>query len=253
MHVLVESVDGKYLSELFAFLDQASPLDHYLAGYFEKVLEMLFRRMTVPVMSYLNLGGVDILRRFLKHMDNYSIMQIVQRLMLPHIPFSMATDQESIPPNERASYQCNWSFLEETCQLLYCMMLEIENSEVPAHISDLLITVLQLSPPEAVILSQLCQEVSLNALLASAIVDDADTASANDFLTPKASISLASISVLESLISRMCESAGPFLDDSSRDVAPEEVQILQHIRDSIDKVCIGVQPYLIKIAAQLKS
>ena len=44
---IVLEKDGIYLNRLLSFLDTDSPaLDYYLAGYFEKILEMLFRRIT---------------------------------------------------------------------------------------------------------------------------------------------------------------------------------------------------------------
>ena len=47
LNLLVLDRDGFYLKKLLSFLDQTEPgLDNYLAGYFEKILEMLFRRMT---------------------------------------------------------------------------------------------------------------------------------------------------------------------------------------------------------------
>ena len=88
LETLVNGYEGKYFDRLFSILTLDSPLDHFLAGYFEKILAILFRRMTEPVMTYLNRGGMALLHKFLVHIDNYSVMQIVQRLMLPHIPFS---------------------------------------------------------------------------------------------------------------------------------------------------------------------
>ena len=112
--VFVEHDNGKFLNSLISFLDADGPLDNHLAGYFEKILEMLLRQMTTPVINFLNEGGTAILEKFLKHMDSYSIMQLVQRLMLPHIPFSMTADTDPMAPTSQSD-QCNWSFLDETC------------------------------------------------------------------------------------------------------------------------------------------
>lgn len=118
LKMLVEEED--YLDKLFSFLSSDTILDHYLSGYFEKILEMLFRRMTVPMMKYLNVGGTDLLTKFLDHIDSYSIMQILQRLLLPHIAFSNSTELENIPYEEiKEFYQCNWTYLVETFKLLF--------------------------------------------------------------------------------------------------------------------------------------
>ena len=253
LQVLVEASDGKYLTLLFSFLDLEPPLDHHLAGYFEKVSELLFRRMTVPVMRYVNTGGIRVLESFLRHVDSYSIMQIVQRLMLPHIPFSITSDPESINPSESQNYQCNWSYSEETCTLLCARMLENGNVDVPSHISDLLITVLQLSPAEALILSHLCQRQRVESIIAAAIVDDTDTTSPGGIPTPVQCVGLASVSVLESMVLRLGETAGPFADESNREVSLEEQQILQQIKESVDNFLGALLPYLPKIDEQLRA
>lgn len=252
LHVLVESAGGKHLVLLFSFLELEPPLDHHLAGYFEKVSELLFRRMTVPVMRYVNTGGIRILESFLRHMDSYSIMQIVQRLMLPHIPFSINSDPESLHPNESQNYQCNWSYSEETCALLCARMLEIGNVDVPSHISDLLITVLQLSPADALILSHLCQKQCVESIIAAAIVDDTDTATPGGIPTPVQCVGLAAISVLESMVLRLGETAGPFSDEAVQRDASVSAE-LQQIKESVENFLSALLPYLPKINEQLQA
>lgn len=253
LHVLVESAGGKHLVLLFSFLDLESPLDHHLAGYFEKVSELLFRRMTVPMMRYVNTGGIRILESFLRHMDSYSIMQIVQRLLLPHIPFSITSDPESLHPNESQNYQCNWSYSEETCTLLCARMLEIGNVDVPSHISDLLITVLQLSPADALILSHLCQKQCIEPIIAAAIVDDIDTASPGGVPTPIQCVGLAAISVLESMVLRLGETAGPFPDEASQRDASVCAEEQQQIKENVENFLGALLPYLPKINEQLRA
>eukprot|EP00600_Ochromonadales_sp_CCMP1393_P004849 CAMPEP_0174967212 /NCGR_PEP_ID=MMETSP0004_2-20121128/7459_1 /TAXON_ID=420556 /ORGANISM="Ochromonas sp., Strain CCMP1393" /LENGTH=1048 /DNA_ID=CAMNT_0016216321 /DNA_START=14 /DNA_END=3160 /DNA_ORIENTATION=- len=226
---LVEEYDGKYLDKLFSFLSTESRLNYYLAGYFEKILEMLFRRMTVPMMKYFNDAGTTLMSKFLDHMDNYSIMQIVQRLMLPHIPFSNLVDAEvELTEEEKSLQQCNWSFSDAAIQLLFDrMLLDGGDADVPLHISDLLITVLQLSPPETLVIKFLCEASCIRRLLDAAVTaagtgasasasnsssegEAADVMLVGDPYSVAASISLAAISVLESLNSRLFESSIPY-------------------------------------------
>jgi len=248
MSVLVEGSDGKHFDAFFSFLDLESPLDLHLAGYFEKVAELLFRRMTVPVMMYVNTKGQTLLQSFTKHMDNYSIMQIVQRLLLPHIPFSIS-ESEHVDPMNAQNQQCTWAYSEETCDLLCNRMLELGNIDVPSHISDLMITVLQLSPADSSILANLSRTKSVEPIICAAIVDDADTMSAGDLPTPQQAVSLAAISVLESMILRLGEAAGPFLED--REMSPAEAQAVQQINENLEKVLAVLVSYLPKINAQL--
>lgn len=255
---LVDRADGKYLNKLFTFLANPSKLDYYLAGYFEKILEMLFRRMTVPMMSHFNNAGTQLLVQFLNHMDNYSIMQIVQRLMLPHIPFSNLNDNEmDMSDEERMLRQCNWSFSAESCQLLFDRMLEYKDADVPLHISDLLITVLQLSPPETLVISFLCEPACAQRLMRAVVGDvggdsvgeldvgAADLQSPGDQYSCAASVSLAAISVLESLNSRLFEASLPF--DQSMSQALDGSGAQEHlsvVRDQIDCICNELLPFV---------
>lgn len=263
LNSLVEKGDGKFLNKLFTFLSGEKRLDYYLAGYFEKILEMLFRRMTVPMMKYFNDAGTSLLVKFLNHMDNYSIMQIVQRLMLPHIPFSNLNDNDSdLSDEERLLRQCNWSYSVEACQLLLDRMLEYRDADVPLHISDLLITVLQLSPPETLVISFLCEPACAKRLVRAVVgvrsapdtaasggdderdLDQADIALPGESYTSSASVSLAAISVLESLNSRLFEASLPFDQSMSQTMESNNQDHLFVVREQIDTICNELLPYI---------
>eukprot|EP00605_Chrysophyceae_sp_TOSAG23-4_P001912 GSChrysophyteH1.ASY1.ANO1.2110.1 assembled CDS len=239
--------DCRLLKYFFTFLELDAPLDQYLAGYFEKIMEMLFRHTTVPLMEYLNNPENNVLKNFMKHMNNYSVMQLVQRLMLPHIPFGMNVEEVVIPEGS----QCTWSFSPETCEMLCKQMLQ-GDGDTPSHISDLFITVMQLSPPDALIISHMSQDMDiLKSLLEAAIVDDGDTATTADIPTARAAVSLASISVLEAIVSRMCETASSVLDiDEDIDGGIERFQ--EKTKTAMANIAVCLEPYLDKIAAQLK-
>lgn len=254
LNSLVEQHEGKYLRSLFSLLENEARLDNYLSGYFEKILEMLFRRMTVPMMSFLNDAGPPLLLRFLRHIDNYSIMQIVQRLMLPHIPFSsqQSDSLETVPYDEiKEHYQCNWSYINESCVLLLDRLFDDSNVDVPLHVSDLLITVLQLSPPETLVIKRLCDVESIERLLQSCVAADADTVSVASPFTASASKSLASISVLESLVSRLFESSLPFeqQNGSGREADNEH---FSSVKASIDVICEQFVSYVPRMTAILR-
>jgi hypothetical protein len=264
LHALVENKNGAYLDKLFTFLAMPKKLDHYLAGYFEKILEMLFRRMTVPMMKYFNDAGTSLLTKFLDHMDNYSIMQIVQRLMLPHIPFANQSDNEAdLFEEERMLRQCNWSFSADSCQLLFDRMLDQKDAEVPLHISDLLITVLQLSPPETLVISYLCEPACVQRLVRAIVGEEIgceveevescalDIASPGDSYSCAASVSLAAISVLESLNSRLFEASLPF-DQSMSQGADGGQEHLAVVREQVEAVCLQLLPYIPRIQGILQ-
>ena len=259
LHTLVENDDSKLLKKLFSLLDLDVPINTYLGGYFEKILDMLFRRMTVSVIPFVNDGGVVLLRRLLGKIDNYSIMQIIQRLMLPHIPFLMPNDADEGMVDERQSYLCSWSSIPEAYELLLERMLCQQTGEVPSHVSDLLITVLQLSPPDASILYRLCSVSCLEKLLAAAFAENADHEDVVSLPSASASVSLAALSVLESLVSRICEAAipsgseeGGLADDSSGILADEtDGQVMVQIQKSIANICDALMPCLPAFRNQL--
>ncbi len=249
LQVLIEHEDGRFLTEFFSFLDVDGILDSYLAGYFEKVLEMLLRYNTGPIVKFLNDGGIPMFSQFLKHVDNYSVMQLVQRIMLPHIPFSISADAEMIVPGVKDDNQCRWAFFEEICELLCIQMIESTNTDIPSHISDLFITVLQLSPPEAPILSHICTKSCLNRILVAAFFDDADMPSLSEEPTPRACVSLAALSVVESVLSRLCEAAGLFTEGAADEA---DMEAIKRVKDSTENLCVGVQDYFETIAKQLE-
>lgn len=185
-------------------------LDQYLAGYFEKILDLIFRYFTDAIMTYLNDLGLELFMKFIRHIYSYSIMQLIQRLLLPHLPFFNLINNDTekkkknvLQFNEglgEATVFCNWSSKEEICCILIECMCKpekyidvkpydewlkyiekkkaLENGEevveeedkvekegevnqlllnTPIHISDLLITIFQLSGPTVLFTKCLCK------------------------------------------------------------------------------------------------
>ena len=248
--------DNKFLKQIFSILDSEAPVDNYLAGYFEKLLEMLFRRTTIPVISYINNSGRELFLKFLSHIDNYSVSQIIQRLMLPHIPFVHSYGEMSQSDEERQLSQCNWSLSSNICELLCSQMLQSNNINVATHISDLLITILQLSPADTLILFHICQsdclDALINAALSDAVINPEPNSNPYDHL-PTA-ISLAAILVLESILIRLCEPIMPYGDEGLSS-SPEESNninfLQQQIKLNSDKVCAKMVQHMSKLSEHL--
>ena len=145
---------------------------------------------------------------------------------------------------------CSWAFLEETCELLCIQMIESSNFDIPSHISDLFITVLQLSPAEAPILGHICKSGCLDRILVAAFYDDADAPSLFDVPSSRACVSLAALSVVESILSRLCETAGIFADSSTEELLDAEA--IARLKMSTENLCSGIQNYFEIIATQLE-
>mmetsp|Transcript_31843 Transcript_31843/g.77323 ORF Transcript_31843/g.77323 Transcript_31843/m.77323 type:complete len:1224 (+) Transcript_31843:314-3985(+) len=77
------------LDLLFSMLYDAGPgeIDDYRAGYFDKILSILFRKRPQALSQYINKGGgkgkIVLMSTMFKHLYSHSIMQIIQRLLLP--------------------------------------------------------------------------------------------------------------------------------------------------------------------------
>lgn len=248
LYMLTHGWEGKFIKKLFTFLDQTGELDCYLAGYFEKILEMLFRKATSYMMTFFNTSGITLLKAFLSHVQNYSIMQIIQRLMLPHLPFSVPNDDLNLEESKEHD-QCHWSYMTETCELLLYTMLDATHPDVPLHISDMLITVLQLSPPETLLISFLCRADSVKSLLEHATTE-ISTDLLEDELTIRSNVALAATSVLESLISRLYESGFP-LQPNDSDIGHDQSTIIALVNEQINQICEELIPYVPRVTAVL--
>ena len=79
----------RILDLLFSVLYDAKvgELDDYRAGYLEKILSVLFRTRPQAMSEYMNTGGgkgsVTMMTAMFQHLYSNSIMQLVQRLLLP--------------------------------------------------------------------------------------------------------------------------------------------------------------------------
>lgn len=224
LSLILEDSDGALMHRLLSILDSPPPLDNYLAGYFEKVMEVLLRNCTKQAIDFLNDGGVALFQRFMRHICNYSVMQIIQRLLLPHIPFSQPPlDQIDEGDEETAQPQCNWSTLDVTCESLCNCFVDLNAVEsTVSHSSDLLITVLQLSPPESSFIGNLCAPKCLDALFPTVFQDGVDSKSCE--------VSIAALAVLESLTTRLGEAMSSW--DSHTDGSGGE-EVIPVLRDSI--------------------
>ena len=243
--MLVDENNGELLDKLLSILDGENCLDNYLAGYFEKIVEMLLRTNTGQTIDHLNKGGIDLFKKFVKHVNNYSVMQIIQRLMLPH--FSMnQNDQDKIDSEETFVPQCNWSFSDVTCEILCSTLVENSDDENRAsHISDLLITVLQLSPPESVFIANLCSSVCLEKLFPVAL--GVNSPCHNNL---ESNTTISALSVLESLTARLCESLNAHDFSGNLEVQSEE-QGNDSTKQNLENLREALKTYIPHIATEL--
>jgi hypothetical protein len=214
------------LDLLFAMLYEAKAgeVDDYRAGYFDKILSVLFRKRPEALALYINEGGGRgqsfLMRVMLKHLYSHSIMQIVQRLLLPQPPLPPKDDDDEDKEGENlfsdpmegadmdgfGSFRCTWSDSEEALELLLESLIdkspypEIEEDEerqlsLYQNASEVLITIIQNSPLTSPTLHRLTTNPVLERLIrAATTVEEGGTFSPHD------SRQTCTMNVLESLI-----------------------------------------------------
>lgn len=213
------------LDFLFSLLHDtpAGELDDYRAGYFDKVLTVLFRKRPEEMTTYINTGGAAgrsaLMRSLLKHLYSHSIMQIAQRLLLPQRP--MDQQQQSQEGDEivagdddeenEGAVLCDWSDSPEVLDLLLDTLIagnpsSLEENEqltdtekeqqldLSLNASEVLITIIQNSMLSSPIMLSLTSSETVRRVV------DAATTVRGGYFSPRESLLTSAMNVLESLI-----------------------------------------------------
>jgi hypothetical protein len=244
------------LDLLFSMLydSQSGQIDDYRAGYFDKLLSVLFRKRPQAMSVYVNDGGgrgnTALMKAMFKHLYSHSIMQIVQRLLLPQPPlpqreegdenegedlYGDALDQGDM--DGLGAFRCNWSESDEALDMLLGCFIG-DGSAIPEELrteeqqrlsmfqnaSEVLITIIQNSPLDSPTLKILTTDPVLEKL----IIAGSTLESGEDF-SPHDSKVTCAMNVLESLILQLggYGSVGGMMPE-------EEEAMLQEIEESTD-------------------
>lgn len=235
--LITDEARGKpILDLLFSMLynSESGEIDDYRAGYFEKVLSILFRYRPKEIAKYLDEGGgkgdVTLMSAFFKHLYSHSLMQIVQRLLLPQPPVppkpegeegkddtneceDLFTDTlEGMEMDPLDSFRCNWCESEAAMKMvLECLIgeenskpttpivggddEEVRNLDMYQNASEVLITIIQNSPLTSSTMRTLTTDPNLGRLITVATkVEQGSEFSRHDSRLTSA------MNVLESLI-----------------------------------------------------
>ena len=216
------------LDLLFSMLYDAKPgeIDDHRAGYFDKILSILFRKRPQAMSDYINEGGgrgtQALMNVMFHHLYSHSIMQIVQRLLLPQPPLPPKDDSDEDnaaigdvelynDPMDAAdmdglgSFRCKWSESRVALELLLDCLIgtglpEIEQVEerklsLYQNASEVLITIIQNSPLTSPTLHILTTDPVLEKLIMAASCFEEGTS-----FSPHDSRLTCTMNVLESLI-----------------------------------------------------
>ena len=200
---------------------RAGELDDFRAGYFDKILSVLFRKRPKAMSAYMNEGGgkeaVTLMTAMMDHLYSHSIMQIVQRLLLPP-PSSFLTKDEDDDDDDSdkngdfeddtrdSLFQCHWCELPEAIDLLLnCLIVPVDTTSSQEeqdmqlsksqNASEVLITVIQNSPLTSTTLLSLTTDPIMGRIIKAActLEDGAD-------FSPHDSPLTCALTVLESLV-----------------------------------------------------
>ena len=213
------------LDLLFSVLYTTPPgqLDDYRAGYLDKVLSVLCRKRPQAMSVYVNetSGGLKLMKAMLDHLYSHSVLQIVQRLLLPH-PSAFRPSNELEEGDEfdmqEDLFRCNWSELPEVIDCLLNSLLKNMHTEVDKQLqlyeaqnaSEVLITVIQNSPLTSITMLTLTSDKTMERIATRS----SQLEEGGDFV-PHDSALTCVMNVLESIVLQLggYGSVGTAMDD----------------------------------------
>ncbi len=241
LDALVAMRDGQMIDRIFSLLDAEEDLDDRLSGYFEKVVFVLLRRKCLQLMAYLNSGGLPLFRKFVRHLNNYSIMQIVERLFLHQPGWDGAYNTGPVGLDlggsgdddasgsgggvDLALLRCNWSNMPEVVDILVDQLVEggeshatqpVADSVAPGaegtaathtHVAELLLTVIDNASPDSVFIKHLTDKIARLAEVAIPALDltqppEVVAQQALAVVKEERSSMLSALTIVEALLSR---------------------------------------------------
>ena len=200
------------------FNTEKGQMDDYRAGYFDKILSVLCRKRPAALTTYLNEGGgkgrLVLMKAMMQHLYSQSILQVVQRLMMPHPSSFFPNDDEDAgkaltngsgddddDDDDKAQpvFRSRWSETPEGVDMLLASLFKTgddrdyeRNLAEAQNASEVLITMIQNSPLISRVLLRLTQEPDLPKIM--------DAACNGDSVSPHDNRLTCAMNVLESLI-----------------------------------------------------
>ena len=202
--LISDEARGKPILDLLysiLYKSEIGEIDDYRAGYFEKVLSVLFRHRPKDVAKYLNEGGgkgdVALMSAMFNHLYSHSLMQIVQRLLLPQPPLPPSKSEgdegetgegedlfndtlEGADLDPLDSFRCSWSESEIALQMILDCLVGNVSDKIMTHdqddveerkldlyqnASEVLITIIQNSPLTSQTMRTLTTDPNLGKLI----------------------------------------------------------------------------------------
>ena len=242
------------LDLFFSLLYKTEPgkMDDYRAGYFDKILNVLCRKRPVAMTTYMNEGGglgrLVLMKAMLQHLHSQSILQVVQRLLLPH-PSSFyhneedeetwtnGDDDDDEDDDNQRLFRSRWSESPEAVDMLLASLFKSDGDDADYELSlaesqnasEVIITMIQNSPLISPVLLRLTQDPVLSQIMTAA--------SSGENFSPHDNRLTCSMNVLESLILQLggYGSVSAEEDDGHLPTATAEC-LLQHLPTVLERL-----------------
>ncbi|CAN0058980.1 unnamed protein product, partial [Scytosiphon promiscuus] len=132
------------LGKLFSILEQEGDIDAHRAGYLEKVLTVLLKHRCSATTTFVNEGGIELFRKMVRHLGNFSVMQVAKLLLLPKHAALQDIDATALMGDGRGmggledggaiiSLWCNWA---DDPAILKTLMAEFDRQPSGGAASD---------------------------------------------------------------------------------------------------------------------
>jgi len=224
--VIVEARNGELMNKLFSIVTCENLIQNRLAGYFEKILQVLFKRKSIAVLAFLDSKGTDLFKSFCNQLHNYSIMQAMRILLLPAVQLAredsavgyMVEENElsSTPPS---SLVCIWHKDPTLITYLVEQLTNNSNNNLTpgllqdriAHISELLTSVIDLSARDSMFHSTMISAKMIETLSSVAIPKLPESSSSASL---DLDVSMAAVlAVLEVVVMQFCDEHGTMMSE----------------------------------------
>ena len=228
LNTLAEEKDGALLEQLFAVVTAQVPASHRLAGYFEKVLHVVFRSKSISVIGYLDAAGPDLFRAFVRQLHSHSVMQALRLLLLPAVQlgrddgaagFQIDNDEddEDGPGGRRKVLECSWhrdsTFVAQLVEIITSGGGDHDTSssstvaaadDARAHAAELLNSIMDLAGAGSALRNALTNAATIEALAAAAVppLPAGQQSAGGD---GSAGTMVAALSVLEVAVVQFCD------------------------------------------------
>lgn len=224
--VILDTLAQFCLPLLFSILEHPpDSLDHYRSGYLGKVTVVLLKHKCQALVSYINAAGEGLFQSFLQHISNYSVMQILRRMLLPKAVAlqdidpsaaeACAEELDFAPGPDAPAVWFTWSENASFMRMLIRILCDSGRGSEKggqageaSHVSELLVSLIPPSPATSGLLKILYEPSVLESLseLGCSSLSSSESSLEGAASASMTDAPLAALRVLQALIDKLIPS-----------------------------------------------